>query len=599
MRSLSLLLLHLVVTLANATSYKDYQFKIKESIVAPPRGWVEHAPAPPNHILELRIALPQPYFPLLEKHLWEVSDPTHQRYGDYLSKEETEVFLAPYPHTIDTVSEWLASYGIYEEHLFRSSAQDWVTARVPVSLAEEMLDTKYHIYRHSETDEYIVRTTSYSLPEVLHEHIQFIQPTTMFARFKAFKSTMHWTTAPSVDVITGDTIIGPAGNQIDASCNQTITPTCLRQLYNAVGYETSATNGNQIGITGYLEQYVNNDDLQQFFETYAPAACGSNYTLVSINGGQNNQSVAAAGEEADLDSQYAFGLTYPTPGTFYTTAGSPPFDPDARTPNNTNEPYSYWLEYMLSAENLPQTISTSYGDDEQTVPESYANRVCTGFAALGTRGVSITFSSGDNGVGDGDSNPETQKCFSNDGRNTTMFIPDFPAACPYVTTVGGTAHIPETAASFSSGGFSNYFSRPSYQDEAVSEYLSKLPPGTYEGLYNPDGRAYPDVSAQSEWFMIAYQGKFTYIGGTSASSPTFASIISMLNDARISAGKKSLGFLNPWLYSVGYAGLNDITTGNNPGCGTEGFNATTGWDPVTGLGTPNFEKLKDLALQLP
>jgi hypothetical protein len=55
----------------------------------------------------------------------------------------------------------------------------------------------------------------------------------------------------------------------------------------------------------------------------------------------------------------------------------------------------------------------------------------------------------------------------------------------------------------------------------------------------------------------------------------------MLNDARISAGKPALGFLNPWLYETGYAGLNDITLGNNPGCGTEGFNSTIGWDPGT------------------
>ena len=53
----------------------------------------------------------------------------------------------------------------------------------------------------------------------------------------------------------------------------------------------------------------------------------------------------------------------------------------------------------------------------------------------------------------------------------------------------------------------------------------------------------------------------------------------MLNDARISGGKPPLGFLNPWLYKTGYAGLNDITVGNNPGCGTQGFNATVGWDP--------------------
>ena len=73
-------------------------------------------------------------------------------------------------------------------------------------------------------------------------------------------------------------------------------------------------------------------------------------------------------------------------------------------------------------------------------------------------------------------------------------------------------------------------------------------------------------------------------------------MVSLLNDARIAAGLSSLGFLNPWLYTKGFNGLNDIVGGNNPGCGTDGFTAVKGWDPVTGFGTPNFGLLKDLAL---
>jgi len=65
-----------------------------------------------------------------------------------------------------------------------------------------------------------------------------------------------------------------------------------------------------------------------------------------------------------------------------------------------------------------------------------------------------------------------------------------------------------------------------------------------------------------------------------------------------------LGFLNPLLYSlaakgssVNQTGLTDIVSGNNPGCGTPGFNATKGWDPITGLGTLRFDILKDLILK--
>ena len=72
-------------------------------------------------------------------------------------------------------------------------------------------------------------------------------------------------------------------------------------------------------------------------------------------------------------------------------------------------------------------------------------------------------------------------------------------------------------------------------------------------------------------------------------------MISLLNDARIVARLPTLGFFNPWLYAQGFKGLNDVG-GSNPGCGTNGFTAVKSRDPVTGLGTPNFELLKDLVL---
>lgn len=92
-------------------------------------------------------------------------------------------------------------------------------------------------------------------------------------------------------------------------------------------------------------------------------------------------------------------------------------------------------------------------------------------------------------------------------------------------------------------------------------------------------KGFPDVSAQADHFRIFYKGQPGLIGGTSAAAPTFAGFISLLNDVRINKGLKPLGFLNPFLYQRGVAGLNDVREGNNPGCGTEGFNATEGWDP--------------------
>jgi tripeptidyl-peptidase-1 len=71
-------------------------------------------------------------------------------------------------------------------------------------------------------------------------------------------------------------------------------------------------------------------------------------------------------------------------------------------------------------------------------------------------------------------------------------------------------------------------------------------------------------------------------------------MIAMVNDELITAGKPTLGFLNPWLYA-NLDAFYDMTSGNNPGCQTDGFNATTGWDPVSGVGAPRYAKLRAAA----
>ena len=178
-----------------------------------------------------------------------------------------------------------------------------------------------------------------------------------------------------------------------------------------------------------------------------------------------------------------------------------------------------------------------------------------------------------------------------------------------MTSVGGTVRVePEQAVGFSSGGFSDLWPRPAYQDTAVSQYLTKLG-SRWEGLYNPAGRGFPDVAAQGQGFQVYDKGRLISVGGTSASAPVFASVVALLNNARLAAGQSTLGFLNPWIYEQGYKGLNDIVKGGSNGCTGEdiysglpapfvpyaSWNATEGWDPVTGYGTPDFEQLRHLA----
>jgi len=178
-----------------------------------------------------------------------------------------------------------------------------------------------------------------------------------------------------------------------------------------------------------------------------------------------------------------------------------------------------------------------------------------------------------------------------------IFVPSFPATCPYVTAVGGSDSWPEVAVSSSGGGFSNYFSRPDYQLSAVSRYLDHLN-GSLEGLYNKEGRAYPDLAALSRHYQTVVNGVIEPQFGTSASTPTVAAIISNLNDALLIRNLTSLGFLNPLIYGLQGQGFNDITQGSNPACGTAGFSATTGWDPVTGWGSPDFRDLRSLLFNM-
>ena len=99
-------------------------------------------------------------------------------------------------------------------------------------------------------------------------------------------------------------------------------------------------------------------------------------------------------------------------------------------------------------------------------------------------------------------------------------------------------------------------------------------------------------------YITIWNGSVAILDGTSASAPTATSIISLVNDALIAAGKKPLGFLNPWLYKKGYKAFTDILSGNSAGCDTDGFPAEPGWDAVTGFGTPNFKKLlKEVGLK--
>ncbi|KAF7312317.1 Family S53 protease [Mycena indigotica] len=524
-------------------------FVVQETVRVVPAGFTKVGIAPASQNINLRIALPSRDFAGLEKALFDVSTPSSSNYGNHLSKAEVNAFLAPSDVAIAAVDAWLASHNLIANR--SSSVGDWLSVNVAVSKANEMLSAQYENFAHRASGKTYARTLSYSLPSEVADFVVHIHPTTTFNNPRTLRPVIS---APKPGIVADAT---------PASCATEITPACLQSLYGIP--QTPATE------TSNSIAYANQADLRSFLKTFRPDISSlTTFTLQTLDGGSNPQQSSEAGIEANLDIQYTIGVATNVP-VFFVSVGENFQDGDLGG-------FLDIVNFLSDEDNVPQVMTTSYGENETDMSKALAFKLCEAYAGFGARGSSILFASGDGSVEGG----QPQPCIE--------YQAAFPAGCPFLTAVGSTHGIsPETGSAFSSGGFSNYWGTPDYQADAVAAFLNAQGT-TNSGLFNASGRGYPDVSAQGENVQIVSGGSKGGVEGTSCSSPIFASVIGLINDKLIAAGNPPLGFLNPWLYA-NPGMLNDVTKGSNPGCGAKGFTARAGWDPVTGLGTPNFAKM--------
>lgn len=519
-----------------------------------PASWVRGNRVAPDTRLKLLFALKQQNLKELDRLFWEVSDPQSPGYGKYLTMEQVNALVAPPKQNVNRLVSWLRANGVKSEAIsVNPDALDFIEVSVPAVLAERLLGCTFHKYIHLENSKitYVRSSTPYSLPQYIAEIVDFVGGVKHFPKLRK-------------------TIVNPTHKREDIVTD----PALLRELYS-VGDAVGKARNNSQSVVQFLGQFFFSGDLQEFFTLFYQSAIGSEPSIVGPDDG-------LPGLEASLDIEYIMTLGANVPTTFWS---------NQQTPDENNEPFLYFLRDVAATRVSPLVFSISYGDDGEP-SQDYALRVSAEFQKQGLRGISFLFASGDSGVG-GDNYGDC-----------TAFVPDYPATSPYVTAVGGTA-LPlvsggEYANGLSGGGFSNVYTRPRYQEQAVNNYLKNNKntlPDTSK--WNSTGRAYPDVAAMSSNFVIVINLIPTPgVAGTSCAAPTFSGIIALLNDLRLSAGKPQLGFLNPFIYQN--PGLfNDITTGSNPGCGTEGFQAAPGWDPATGYGTPNYAKLAQAVMALP
>ncbi|KAJ7512566.1 peptidase S8/S53 domain-containing protein [Mycena galericulata] len=598
-----------------------------------PAGWFRARRHAPDAVLPLRFGLTQPNVDMdtLEDLLNDVSHPESPNYGRHWTAARVADHFAPSDEAINAVTSWIADSGFAKERVRLSKTKGWVMVNATVAETEALLNAEYHVYVHESGKEHVA-CEAYHLPAHIVPHIALVTPSIDFNAMLTKRSaptTAHIKPGTGVSLKVGaeiSTIIDELEN-----CDVEITPACVRALYDFV-YTPVAAAKNSFGIVEYTPQAYRPEDLDlfatNFTSLFGESLVGARPILQSIDGGVV-QSINVSFEynvESNFDLAYAMNLVTghqkvtlfqvgdieiggsfnnfldALDGSYCTFDGGDDPAFDSIYPDTLPGGYQGHDCGTVKPANV---ISSSYADNEADLSPAYAIRQCAEYAKLGLMGVTVLYSSGDNGVAGNNA-----LCLNPDGSQTEdgqIFNPLFPGTCPFVTGVGSTqvnpgAKVtdPESAGSFSSGGFSNYFAIPDYQKSAVAEYLAANPPPFPATVYNATSRAFPDLSTNGVNYTTTAEGIFFPVTGTSASSPVLGAILTMINDARLAVGKSPIGFINPTIYSTAFRGaFNDITSGSNPGCGTDGFSAAKGYDPVTGLGTPNFPKLLQQWLLLP
>ena len=608
--------------IAATSAFPTYNHVVHEKRDHLPAKWAKKAKMDSRAVLPVRVGLKQRNLERAHEYLDEVSNPASSKYGKHWSVEETTKTFAPSDESSKAVLQWLSEHGFV--NIRTSGALHTLEFEASVAEIERLLKTEYHVYEHSESGKGHVACEEYSVPAHITEHINVITPTLHFDVKPHMKKRDVPNHVPNEESDAASTPTSNGSNDMQ-SCVDQITPDCLRALYNIPQATSKPSPDNSFGIVEYSPNTYIEADLDAFFGNFTPAAVGQRPIFKSVNSGSidiNDPTNFSNNGESNLDLQYGMDLVYPQKVTLYQMGTMNKDASDA--------------DFIKT-----KVVSTSWGFNENDMSPAYMEVLCNEYMKLGLQGVSVLFSTADHGVAGNTDNctddgmplsipipPPSHPSIpssSNQTKNPTQatpklttpqgqFQPDFPATCPYVTAIGATqidplttnltaalaaGQQPEIAVNNtvrSGGGFSNLFALPSYQQAAVSAWFRDSPPPYGADRFNNTGkaRAVPDLSVNGASYEVMVDGTMNLLYGTSASTPVFGAMVVMVNEARLAAGKPSLGFLNPAVYKYAGEFVRDVVEGNNPGCGTDGFEAVEGWDPVTGLGTPDFGKMMEV-----
>ena len=346
--------------------------------------------------------------------------------------------------------------------------------------------------------------------------------------------------------------------------NHSFTPTQLAQLYN---FPSGVDGHGQCVAIIELGGGYRLQDLTAYFAQLGVAM--PRMKTVAVDGAHNHPTGDPSGPDGEvmLDIEVAGALA---PAAQFVVYFAP----------NTDRGFLDAIKAAIhDHQNRPSVISISWGGPESSWTPQALQVYDQAFQEAAALGVTICCAAGDDG--------------SSDGISDGYAHVDFPASSPYVLACGGThleaanAAISQevvwndgTMAGATGGGISEFFTMPGFQK------LASVPPSVNPG--GQQGRGVPDVAGDADpttGYLIRVDHREVVFGGTSAVAPLWAALIALINQQL----KHPIGYLNPLLYNGQIAksgALHDITSGNNGA-----YQARRGWDPCTGLGTPDGTKL--------
>jgi len=358
------------------------------------------------------------------------------------------------------------------------------------------------------------------------------------------------------------------------------------QVLNAF-YRVDSNAGSDDVFQGVFETSSQNyspADLRIFADTFDI----SDLATITDVGGHASDSCSGnvnACSEGNLDVQYVVATSQTSPTTYYYTDAANPF--------------LAFAQYVADLTTAPFVGSISWSSIEAEVSDAVKTAFDREVLKAALTGSSIFVSSGDDGVAS----------FAATSADACKYEPSFPATSPFVVAVGATYNADysepgrgevacqsdkHSAVITSGGGFSTFYEAPDFTRGAIDGYFDGLFPDAVSG-YNRSGRAYPDLSLSGYSYLVVIGGDLYAVSGTSCSAPAVAAFASLVNAVRVEAGAEGLGYLLPQLYHPSSAAVfNDVTRGDNhcvaqnAFCCDQGFKATSGWDPVTGLGSLDY-----------